>query len=100
MNIDEILASLENEKTAEEVFTDNLVTNEEAEEAKEAEKPETTEETSVLNKEAEDLEESGALIAKGFFNELQKLAESEETAVEPEDAGVRILSNLYNKFCN
>lgn len=94
MNIDEILASLENEKTAEEVFTDNLVTNEEAE------KPETTEETSVLNKEAEDLEESGALIAKGFFNELQKLAESEETAVEPEDAGVRILSNLYNKFCN
>jgi hypothetical protein len=160
LNIDEILASLENEKTAEEIFKENLIgkkteeveekkeaeaeaeaaeeskeaeeaaeekmeaekkvdealeANEEVEEAeevketKEAEAEEKSED-SDLRKQAEELDVQGRIMARGFFDELKKLSAAEEDAEaeivegvaeetkEAEEAGTRILTNLYNRF--
>lgn len=87
LNIDEILASLEQEKTAEEEFAEG-VADEDTQDAKPADDPvedenvkEEEEETKTADAADEDLEKvaaeydaQGRIMAKAFMDELQKLA--------------------------
>ena len=89
LNIDEILASLEQEKTAEENFSDGIsaetteASSETSSESVEApgnsEEPEvkTAEESTDLEKQAEEYDAQGRIMAKAFMDELQKIAVGE-----------------------
>lgn len=87
LNIDEILASLEQEKTAEENFSDGIsaeTTEASGETSSEGvEAPESSEESEVktasedsvdLEKQAEEYDAQGRIMAKAFMDELQKIA--------------------------
>lgn len=119
INIDTLLAKLKNEKTAEQTFVETLAEKQaEVEVETSVEDTKYTAEELELRKIAEEYDQRGRLMARAFYDELNKLAAAEDeylydaaekiasgeenTAnqevqlISPESE--EILVNLYNKF--
>lgn len=109
LKVDELLAKLEKNASAEEIFANNL--------SKEAEATFENNQSSADNssvdpemiKIAEEWDQKGRILARAFFDEFQKLAYLYETGQElpeenivpvDEEAAVNILTKIYNNLNN
>jgi len=121
VNIDEILQSLEQEKTAEANFADNLNTETPANDSNETTNTAPVEEVEMTDddmaKIAAECDAQGRIMARSFVNEINKIASDdyegeeyveegvEETVTEEEEKVAeeytpqeRIIGNLYNNY--
>lgn len=79
LNIDDILAQLDEEKTAEAKLEEEISSTEtEVEKTASTASTESDTEKEELEKTASDLEIQGRFLARGFYDELQKLATGEQ----------------------